>query len=225
MTNEQMTAAINAAVAAALANVAAPEANPVSNGKAKGKGPKAPPVPKSPLPLAAPDAEEMLMPAMVQARLNYANAANRNIRACAAFVDQMQAAYGADWYAVARLTADERKALSGNEAERCAAIIAQRKALRGAVIAAGHAEKGADMPWSRARALAKQRAGDTGGRHETQTPKAKACNALQRAFLIVHKAIDPDRADRQLVTAMEALETALKAVKINPEKLISDAGQ
>lgn len=182
---------------------------------------------RAPLPTATPrePAPVAELPESYKVRTAYAEAATRNGMACKAYVMFMNRQYGVDWYAIARLTSAQRKALTGNEAARVADIIAERKALKAAYESAGNAKEGADMPWSRARTLAKKMAGDTGGTHDRQTPKAKACGALQRAFLIVHKAIDPERPDRQLVAAMEAMETVLRAVKINPEKLIGDAGQ
>jgi len=198
---------------------------PVSKAKAK-----AAPKQRAPLPTAAPSiplasVAEAEYPEMTKARLEYAGGFVKTGMACERYVDAMEAAFGKDWYAVARLSAAERKALSGNEKARAEGIVHARKLLRAAVLAAGHAEKGADMPWSRARNLAKVRAGEGGGATERRTPKQGVIATLSRLYVATHKAIDADKPDRQLVAVMDALETALKLVKLDPEKLVAAAGQ
>lgn len=206
------------------------EANVVSIADAPKAKAKATPKQRAPLPTAAPyvplaSVAEAEYPEMTKARLEYAGGYVKTGMACARYVDAMEAAFGKDWYAVARLTSGERKALTGNEAARAEGVIHARKLLRAAVLAAGHAEKGADMPWSRARALAKLRAGDTKGTPERGTPKQGVVKALAKLYVATHKAIDAEKPDRQLVAIMEALEDALKLAKLNPEKLVTAAGQ
>ena len=206
------------------------EANVVSIADAPKAKAKATPKQRAPLPTAAPyvplaSVAEAEYPEMTKARLEYAGGYVKTGMACARYVDAMEAAFGKDWYAVARLTSAERKALTGNEAARAEGVIHARKLLRAAVLAAGHAEKGADMPWSRARALAKLRAGDTKGTPERGTPKQGVVKALAKLYVATHKAIDAEKPDRQLVAIMEALEDALKLAKLNPEKLVTAAGQ
>jgi hypothetical protein len=198
---------------------------PVSKAKAK-----ATPKQRAPLPTAAPtvplaSVAEAEYPEMTKARLEYAGGFVKTGMACARYVDAMEAAFGKDWYAVARLTSGERKGLTGNEAARAEGVFHARKLLRAAVLAAGHSEKGADMPWSRARNLAKIRAGDTKGTPERGTPKQGVVKTLAKLYVATHKAIDADRPDRQLVSIMEALEDVLKLAKLDPEKLITAAGQ
>jgi hypothetical protein len=225
MTKEEIDAIVAAVVATLPAmNDAPPKANPV---RAKTK---AEPKQRAPLPTAAPSVPlasvaEAEYPEMTKARLEYAGGFVKTGMACERYVDAMEAAFGKDWYAVARLSAAERKALGGNEKARAEGIVHARKLLRAAVLAAGHSEKGADMPWSRARNLAKVRAGESGGATERRTPKQGVIATLSRLYVATHKAIDADKPDRQLVAVMDALETALKLVKVDPDKLVAAAGQ
>jgi hypothetical protein len=225
MTNQAEQFAAFVAWQASQQEAATTKANPVSKAKAK-----ATPKQRAPLPTAAPSVPlakeaETEYPEMTKARLEYAGGFVKTGMACERYVDAMEAAFGADWYAVARLSAAERKALSGNEKARAEGIVHARKLLRAAVLSAGHAEKGADMPWSRARNLAKARAGESGGAPERRTPKQGVIKNLSRLYVATHKAIDADKPDRQLVAIMDTLETALKLAKLDPEKLISAAGQ
>jgi hypothetical protein len=212
-----------AAFTAFMASQGEAKANHVSTGKAKAK---AAPKVRAPLPTAAPSvplAKDAVIeyPEMTQARLEYANGYVKNGMACARFVDAMEAAFGADWYAVARLSAAERKALSGNEKARADGVTHARKMLRAAVIAAGHAEKGADMPWSRARNLAKARAGEVkapakrGARTTTgkakPASKAKPLTVAQevaRAFVRTYVLASKDGASENVVNATEHLREA-----------------
>jgi hypothetical protein len=224
MQNQQEMFAAFMAFQASQQEAATTKANPVSKAKAKAE-----PKQRAPLPTAAPTVPlakeaETEYPEMTKARLEYAGGFVKTGMACERYVDAMEAAFGKDWYAVARLSAAERKALSGNEKARAEGIVHARKLLRAAVLSAGHAEKGADMPWSRARNLAKARAGESGA-PERRTPKQGVIKNLSRLYVATHKAIDADKPDRQLVAIMDTLETALKLAKLDPEKLIASAGQ
>jgi hypothetical protein len=225
MQNQQEMFAAFMAFQASQQEAATTKANPVSKAKAKAE-----PKQRAPLPTAAPTVPlareaEAEYPEMTKARLEYAGGFVKTGMACERYVDAMEAAFGKDWYAVARLSAAERKALGGNEKARAEGIVHARKLLRAAVLSAGHAEKGADMPWSRARNLAKARAGESGGAPERRTPKQGVIKNLSRLYVATHKAIDADKPDRQLVAIMDTLETALKLAKLDPEKLITSAGQ
>lgn len=192
---------------------------------------------QAPLPTAAPSvplAKDAVIeyPEMTQARLEYANGYVKSGMACERFVDAMEAAFGADWYAVARLSAAERKALSGNEKARAEGVVHARKMLRAAVLAAGHAEKGADMPWSRARNLAKARAGEVkapakrGAR--TTTGKAKPASKakpltlkaqVSAAFLQAYVLASKDGAAENVVNATEYLREACALLGLDVAKL------
>ena len=233
MQNQNELFAAFTAFMASQQEAAPAKANPVSNRGSR----KAERKQRAPLPTAAPSAPlakdaVIEYPEMTQARLEYANGYVKNGMACARYVDAMEAAFGADWYAVARLSAAERKALSGNEKARAEGIVHARKMLRAAVLAAGHAEKGADMPWSRARNLAKVRAGDVkapakrGARTTTGkakvAPKAKPPTLkaqVSAAFVQAYVLASKEGASENVVNATEYLREACALLGLDVAKL------
>ena len=191
--------------------------------------------PAKPLPTAKPDPFEGL-PAghIAKARADYAAAGGKAARAsddlgsaAKAYAASLVTLYGKDWDAVAGMSKAEVERSGANMKARHASIVLERKWLRAMVLdnirARKGNEKGADMPWSRARkenAIA--RGVKPGG--NAKTPRDKARERMTSAIKYLREYTKDEKATdaKRYLAALASVEAACVAIGINPAAIESE---